>query len=295
MNNSFDINEYLNHVAEELIRNFSFAGTATTPGLVGSAREKEIRQKLSTLLPPLVGVGSGCVIDSFGGTSKQMDIIIYEKNNCPIFSINDDPESTYYPCEGVIAVGEVKSELNTKELSDIFKKIDSVKSLKRYSVQTRSGLSGDMTASYRNYGNITSWDGTKDEEYNQELKREDQIFGFAFCGKLGLKQETLADKYIDELKDYSDSSVPNLISILNHGLVLYMNQNLKSIRYWPGDDADSIYVTTKRFNNFQFLLARLTEVIRSHRTVEFSAFSRYTSPYTGDVILDGTFKKLDKK
>lgn len=95
MENSFDLNSYLKYVAEELISNFSFAGQATTPGLVGSAREKATRQKLETLLPPLVGVGTGCIIDSYGKTSKQMDIVLYEKNLCPVYSINQTPETTY--------------------------------------------------------------------------------------------------------------------------------------------------------------------------------------------------------
>ena len=119
MNSKFDVNATLNHLAQELIRNYSFAGDATTPVLVGSSRESELRRKLSSLLPRNVGVGSGCVIDSFGGTSKQMDIVIYEKEFCPVFCVNDNPESSYFPCEGVIAVGEVKSSLNGDELDDI--------------------------------------------------------------------------------------------------------------------------------------------------------------------------------
>jgi hypothetical protein len=40
MQHSFNLNSYLQHIAEELIRNFAFAGIATSPSLVGSAREK---------------------------------------------------------------------------------------------------------------------------------------------------------------------------------------------------------------------------------------------------------------
>ncbi|MDJ1484044.1 hypothetical protein QNI16_26340 [Cytophagaceae bacterium YF14B1] len=293
MATNFDINAYLNHIAQELIRNYAFASDATTPSLIGGAREAEVRKKLSTLLPRTVSVGTGCIIDSYGNTSKQIDIIIYEKEHCPVFSINDHPESTYFPCEGVIAVGEVKSSLDGKELDDIFSKINSVKSLQRYPYPSVSEFTGKTIISYRHYGSTLSWDCAEEEQFDQKSKKTDQIFGFAFCGNLNLEPETLAEKYTNLLKKYEKCNVPNLISILNYGLVIYMNKAKKSIRYWPGDDADTVYVTSKRDNNFQYLLARLNEVIQKGRTVEVSAFNRYITPSAGNVLLDGIYKNIE--
>lgn len=291
MEQSFNPNSYLHFIADELIRNFSYAGQATTPGLVGGAREKPTRQKLETLLPTMIGIGTGCIIDTFGNTSKQMDIVIYEKNICPIYSINDSPETTYFPCEGVIGVGEIKSTLNNKELEDIFEKINSVKSLKRYAVPSKNILD-EETVSFRHYGNLTSFAGTKDEEFNQNEKRTDQIFCFAFCGDLGVQPTTLLDKF-EELKNkYPKQNLINLITILNYGQVLYMNRHLSQIRYWFGDDANCVYITSKRDNNFQFLINRILEVIRSYRTTEISSFSKYILPSAGEIYLDGVFKDL---
>ena len=104
--------------------------------LVGSAKEHPVRSKLEHILPAGIAVGSGCVIDSYGETSKQMDVVLYEKNICPVYSINDTPETTYYPCEGIVAVGEIKSSLNSDELEDIFDKIESVKRLRRFFYRT---------------------------------------------------------------------------------------------------------------------------------------------------------------
>ncbi|WP_156027212.1 DUF6602 domain-containing protein [Sporocytophaga myxococcoides] len=292
MQQKFDINAFLKHLAYELINNFSFAGQATTPGLVGSAREKITRQKLETLLPPMVGVGSGCVIDSFGGTSKQMDIILFEKHLCPVFSINDNPETTYYPCEGVIAVGEIKSTLNNSELEDIFRKTESVKSLRRFAIPSKGVLVPDETVSFRHYGNTGAFECTKEEEFNQDKKRTDQIFYFAFCGELGVHPQTLINKFIELSKIYPKQNLINLISILNHGLLLYMNRAKGQIRYWYGDDADSIYITPKRDNNFQFLINRLNEVVRGYRTTETKAFSKYTAISEGPIFLNGTFGNL---
>jgi hypothetical protein len=292
MEQTFNINAFLEHLANELINNFSFAGQATTPGLVGSAREKTTRQKLESLLPPMVGVGTGCVIDSFGKTSKQMDIILFEKNLCPVFSINDNPETTYFPCEGVIAVGEIKSTLNNAELEDIFAKIESVKSLRRFATPSKGVLVPVETVSFRHYGNTGAFECTKEEEFNQDTKRTDQIFCFAFCGQLGVQPQTLLDKFSELSKKYPKQNLINLISILNHGLLLYMNKKQKQIRYWNGDDTDSVYLTSKRANNFQFLLNRLIEVVRSNRTTETKAFSKYTATSEGQIYLDGTFKDL---
>jgi hypothetical protein len=292
MEQKFDPNSYLQDIAEDLIRDFAKAGKATTPGLVGGARETPTRRKLESLLPPMVGVGTGCIIDSYGNTSKQMDVVIYEKNICPVYSINDTPETTYFPCEGVIAVGEIKSALDSKELKDILAKVNSVKRLKRYAMASKSQLNGEEIISYRNYGTLIGWDCAKEEEFNQFQKRGNQIFCFAFCGELAVKPQTLLKTFAEELKNYPKENSVNLISILNHGQLLFMNRQLDQIRYWYGDDTNSIYITSKRENNFQFLVNRLIEVIRSYRTTEISSFSRYINSSAGEIRLDGTFKDL---
>ena len=60
-----------------------------------------------------------------------MDMVIYEKEACFNFDFSDNSEIAYYPVEGVMAVGEVKSRIGKKELADSFDKIRSVKALER--------------------------------------------------------------------------------------------------------------------------------------------------------------------
>ena len=91
MQNSFDAVSYVIGVGRELVASFTTAGQATSPGQIGSAREAPTRKRLKHLLPNGVAVGSGCVIDSYGGTSRQMDVVLYEEQFCPVYSINDDP------------------------------------------------------------------------------------------------------------------------------------------------------------------------------------------------------------
>ena len=56
--------------------------------------EQPVRKQLEQILPRGLAVGSGFVIDSYGGTSRQTDVVLYEKDICSVFSINDTPETT---------------------------------------------------------------------------------------------------------------------------------------------------------------------------------------------------------
>ena len=96
--------------------------------------EQPVRDQLEQVLPRGVAVGKGFVIDSYGGTSRQQDVVLYERDFCPVFSINDTRQTTFYPCEGVIAVGEIKSRLDRDSLENAFKKVASVKALRRHAV-----------------------------------------------------------------------------------------------------------------------------------------------------------------
>lgn len=289
MEQHFSSSEYVKHLANELIRNFSFSSSATTPVLVGSAREKEVIRKLELLLPKSIGVGSGCIIDSYGKTSKQIDIVLYEKDLCPVFCINESSETTYYPCEGVIAAGEVKSSLNSKELTNIFDKAESVKVLKRYSVLEKSGLRGNGHFAFRKYGSRTSFEGAESEDYDQLNKISDQIFCFALCGDLDLTMDALAVRFESELKRVNYINEVNIISILNHGLIFYYDEKANQIEY-ALKDCDSFFITGKRNYNFEFLLSILQNVINNGRTVNISAYNRYLM-MDRSVSLNGGIKR----
>ena len=132
MNNQFSTQEYVRMLGKELVFEFDKAGMTTHPHAVGSGRENSARMKLKNILPAGVGVGSGFVIDSFGNTSQQCDIILYEENFSMKFIVNEDQANTYYNCESVIAVGEVKSVASMTEVKDAVKKLSKVNQLKRY-------------------------------------------------------------------------------------------------------------------------------------------------------------------
>ena len=66
----FNTRAYLRSLGEELALAYGNAGHATTPGLVGEAREQAVRAKFESILPSGVAVGTGCVMKPAEG--KEM-------------------------------------------------------------------------------------------------------------------------------------------------------------------------------------------------------------------------------
>ena len=216
MDRAFDPDKFIRRIGERLIDEFEDAKSATTPSTVGSAAEKPVRVQLEQILPRGIAVGEGFVIDSYGGTSRQQDVILYERDICPIFSVNDTPETTYYPCEGVIAVGEIKSSLDGKELEDSFRKIESVKKLQRHNVphSMPHPTTGHAMPSRRNY--LTpSGDSIVDVNEGMTQEENAQIFGFILAGESKLIHKTLIEKFnsLSAGKDWS--LLPNALVTLD--------------------------------------------------------------------------------
>ena len=115
----FNSGQFVKRIGRRLVVEFEDAGEAGTPGLIGAAREHPARVRLVKLLPAFVSVGSGLLIDSYGSQSKQQDIVLFERDFCPVYTINDAPEVTYYPIEAIAAVGEVKSTVSKSVLFDV--------------------------------------------------------------------------------------------------------------------------------------------------------------------------------
>ena len=273
MEPNFDSIEFINHLARQLIENFDFARKATTSVLVGNSRENEVRKKFESVLPPVMGVGSGCVIDSYCGCSSQTDIVIFEKYISQKFSVNNTPDATYFPCEGVASVGEVKSILGKSELEDSFKKIKSVKLLKRYFEPSKNGLSGPSVC-FRTYGSIGSFQGTPEESYDQINKISDQIFAFILCGELSIKPDTLLGHINNLCIIEQENLLPNILVSLKDGICAFLNKDSNSVSM-SKKGSTGIYFVDHPKGNFQYLLHTLYKVIISGRTVERIPTNRY--------------------
>jgi len=100
------------------------------PGELGADREQIIRQFLRTYLPTRFDISNGFVFDSAGNVSKQLDIIVSNSLVCPRFETAGG--TRFFPCESVVAVGQVKSSLNSRRVfREAIANLESVKSLDR--------------------------------------------------------------------------------------------------------------------------------------------------------------------
>lgn len=98
----------------------------------GAANEGNWLKLFQDYLPRRYQAASGFVIDSIGGVSDQIDIIVFDRQFTP-FIFNH--EGIYYvPAESVYAVIEVKPELSAKYIKYAAEKAESVRKLYRTSV-----------------------------------------------------------------------------------------------------------------------------------------------------------------
>ena len=166
-----------------------------------------------------------------GTLVSKTDVILYERDICPVFSVNNTPETTYYPCEGVIAIGEIKSSLNTAPLKDSFAKTASVKSLRRHIVPFPGNLeflpTEERVISYRHYGSKVGPPVITTEAFDQDNDEYSQIFGFVLSGKLELNPQTLLAKFVELVSKTGDQLSPNIVVTLKDGLLYPYNENTK--------------------------------------------------------------------
>ena len=277
---SFSPYEYAATVGELLVMEFEFARKlATTPGLIGEAMEHPVRNRLEQLLPRGLAAGSGCVIDTQGNTSKQIDIVLFERDICPVFTVNDTPDSTYYPCEGVVAVGEIKSSIGKQKMEDSFEKIKSVKRLRRNYDEPKLPAhpeKGTKVYTNRKYGQTADAE-IVDVNYNPYEDEFSEIFAFVLGGKLEIKPETMFAYYAELINATEDALCPNITAFLS-GELIFPNKlwqdsaaadSKQSIR-----SANSILFQSSRYP-FGLLVSWLYNTYRNGRTAHVNAFGRY--------------------
>lgn len=274
---TFDGPSFIHHVAERLIHEFKFAGGAGSPGLVGAAKEHPARKQFERLMPGGVAIGSGIVVDSYGGMSRQQDIVVYE-TLCPIFTHNDTPEATFFPVEGVIACGEIKSGLGKKELSHALANCASAKSLKRHAVAT-DGLCGKIV-SFRHYCSQISMDGTVAEQFDQNSKSIDQIFSFILCEKFTTSAQTIMEEAAAGMQSGGATLLPNFIASLQDGFISPHISTKNSLTRSLMDGDGLVYCPQPK-DGFSQLLSLLRLYVSRGRTVERSHFERYFLPAGG--------------
>lgn len=268
----FDTRAYLKSLGEALVLAYGSAGQATTPGLIGEAREQAVRAKLEAILPGGVGVGTGCVIDVEGNASEQMDVVLYEQQFCPVFRVAEDV--SYYPCESVIAVGSIKSTIGKKELGDIYDNISSVRRLKRFVRPTDRGKTPHGKIEFRTYLEKSTRLVDGSWEKIQDSLSSAQIYAFGFGQSFSAKPETMMKHTIELYERVAPELRPNV--------VLTANQEMLA----PAEGPQMLYSAlgcsgvafVKPENSLEYLLVSLFSIIQNGMTSPGEAFERYVIP-----------------
>jgi len=279
MATDFDPVNFVNKLGEKLVLEFEHASTAGTPGLIGSARENPARKQLDKLLPEFVSTGSGIVIDSFGGKSTQQDMVFYERDFCPVYSVNDTPEATYFPVEGVIAVGEVKSVVDKTTLFDALRKVGSAKLLRRFSERTQQHKPAS-TSDYRPFGSGSTFGALPSDEYDQERKFRDQVFGFIICKSFKHGCDAVLDNLHEFGQTHGVEHMPNIITSLNDGFVQNISTPTMALQHSPLT-ADAFAFVPEKPRALAYLVNALRQHAREGRSVPLCAFDRYMAASGG--------------
>ena len=299
MDETFDVEKFIARIGERLVIQFDDARAATSPTAVGDAMEFPVRDQLEQILPRGIGVGSGFVIDSYGATSQQTDVVLYEKDICPVLTINNAPGTSYYPCEGVIAVGQVKSLLTKPLLQQEFKKIASVKQLQRYAVHgfMPHPTTGKPIVQERSYGNLQNPSVTDITERRGPDETR-QIFGFMVAGSVQMSSDTLMETYLDFTREIGDSLSPNFLAVLSGGLLTwgkFTTKRRETVKFedtgnfgvretydgpamfdpsWSAQNAELLSYSEDK-ESFRALIRWVYEIHGTGKTSDVQAFDRY--------------------
>ncbi|OOE58933.1 hypothetical protein BZG13_05565 [Salinivibrio sp. ML323] len=203
----------------------------------GEGREQVVIKLLREYLPERFGVNSGFIVDVDGNVSQQTDIIIYDRFVAPKFKVTS---SKYlYPCESVVAAGEVKSFLDKNQL------LDSLRKLKRVRALDRTGRGKNRVRMGYHYR--MNEEGLSPEKHNC-----DAIWTFVFCSD-SPALKVVTENFIEELSQEAKHLWPNMICVLNKGIISYHSDSglitdpRKAVGVYHSLESESEYALLKWF------------------------------------------------
>ncbi|MGE5372133.1 MAG: DUF6602 domain-containing protein [Solirubrobacterales bacterium] len=138
-------------------------GVLNHTGEKGYAREIFLQMLLQPYLIPKIGISSGVIINPTCGQSRQVDIILYNKEIIPPIVFTEG--RCVVPCEAVLATIEVKSKLTNEELTTGIINGRSVKDV---------GM-GSLVSPTPNAKTPTSWIFAYESDWNDTNKIKEKI------------------------------------------------------------------------------------------------------------------------
>ncbi|MFK8258404.1 DUF6602 domain-containing protein [Erwinia sp. AnSW2-5] len=122
-----DIRKIFEAISVELSAKFQKTMQIKHNGGKGDNRENAFVDFLKEYLPNKYGIGRGEVISPENEISGELDIVIFDKDHCPLFLKSDS--HSLYPRESVFGAISMKSHLDSAELKDAYNNIASLKKI----------------------------------------------------------------------------------------------------------------------------------------------------------------------
>lgn len=173
----------------------------------GNEVEIAVRRWLDRLLPDVVSVGHGHIIDQQSNISPQLDCILRDKRHLPtLFTAADGTE--YTPFDSVYAIGEIKSTYykNSKYVQAFSKTLEAIDSnLKRNVVEN------------------TAYGGIKEDSLLHHILLEssepylNQLFTFMLFVDSG---DATTDEITEIYRTMQDDYLPDIAAFLNGCIVI---------------------------------------------------------------------------
>lgn len=193
-----DVKKIFRSVGRQMLESFLASAEMKHFGNMGSFREDALKSFLEQgRLPGRYGIGNGEIVSPNSESSKQIDLIVYDKLRGISLFYSDSVQ--VYPIECVYGVVEVKSSLSKEEL---IKSLENIKSVKAMATQD--------TAEVRMLGGITA-----------RFARP-APFGIVFAYRLSNNSLDSLEENLNEWESTVPPSLwPNAIVVLDEGIIYH--------------------------------------------------------------------------
>ncbi len=238
----------------------------------GDEVEDLIREKISLFLPERYLVKQGHIVNSEGKVSPQLDIIIFDRLNTPKF-FETQNNTVFYPIESVLAIGEIKKTLRSKDILEFGKKIKFVKEDMKRALIPNSVFGGEIS----NESSLSDIINMRTDR-----KYKNPLFSFIFA---------IDVENIDSLEvDDENKFMPNDIYILNDSMFFAGKVENNTIYYKLEDESDEIENLIHIKKSGILCLATLFHQLIDHlNKCYIEPFS--VSAYMADKNIFGTYVK----
>ena len=256
-----DLKFIFQRISQQLLEDFKMSSQISHSVVKGEFREGYLRDFLeSGKIPPKYGIGSGLIINSSNEESNQSDLIIYDRDKCPTWMLYKRVQ--VFPIEGIYGVIEVKSRLSKEEL---LKGLAQIEKLRQMVPKGAVSLP----------------------------------FGIIFAYQLSNNSlDSLEKNLSDYQKEKSPSVWPNLIVVLQEGIILQLRRGFERILK-PEDFEQSVAPAAFSFKKdtlFEFYSALFSILSTTYLgTLDIGNYRELPSKVGPHLVKNHIFHKKDKK